>query len=262
MRTKRSHLTSWLSKVMLVVMLLLSFSGTGFANEEAVATTEAELEINDEETGKKLVVAYAVCSDKPNFHKWVIDNKSTKARGVNWKTSGQEKYKDDGYVLINGKSSATIYSVKDPKSSKNVKLTVKDEKNKTTLATAASEQAECGDPGGGKKRGKIQFTLSDYGLWEDEGGVILTIERIKGDEGEITAQVCLCSGTADAGKDFDDQVKTVVFGDGEVVKEVFIPIVNDNQVEDDENFKAWLQADDDVLGFRQATWIHIKDDDY
>lgn len=89
--------------------------------------------------------------------------------------------------------------------------------------------------------GSLRFTRSTHRVTEDDGAVTLTVERIDGVEGAVTASYTTVNGTAIAGQDYTGSSGTVSFGDGEGGSQSFdVPIRDDALSEDAETFQVQL----------------------
>ena len=76
----------------------------------------------------------------------------------------------------------------------------------------------------------------------DEGGtnIVLTVLRTNANTGTVTVSYGSTNGTATAGADYGAVAGVLTFTNGESLKTITIPIVDDTQVEGDENFTVTL----------------------
>ncbi|MFN6133536.1 MAG: Calx-beta domain-containing protein, partial [Synechococcaceae cyanobacterium] len=112
--------------------------------------------------------------------------------------------------------------------------------------------------------GIIQFNQATFAI--NENGIpvtAVTLNRTEGSQGAVSVQVNLTNGTATAGLDYTNSPITVSFADGETVKTVALPIVNDNQFEADETINASLSNPSGgvSLGAQSTAIIRILNDD-
>ncbi|WP_028593859.1 Calx-beta domain-containing protein [Paenibacillus assamensis] len=203
------------------------------------------------------VKAVYVCSDNKGFDKWRVSNHGSSVIKVNWFTKGMSGFEDSGFEILQPGKSNDVFSVKSEKRDDQVTLTIKDENYSKTLTTAVTDRKACGET---EQRGKIQFSKPNTSAVEGDT-IKIAVERVGGKKGTIEATMCFCSGSAKAGKDFVDTIFTVTFKDGETSKVYELPLVEDNQAEERENFIALLQGDNEVLGFRRSMVLFITDND-
>ncbi|MCR8844730.1 hypothetical protein NQ117_13650 [Paenibacillus sp. SC116] len=203
------------------------------------------------------VKAVYVCSDNKGFDKWRVTNHGSSVVKVNWFTKGMPGFEDSGYEVLQAGKSNDVFSVKSEKRDDKVTLTIKDEIYSKTLTTAVTDRKACGEA---EQRGKIQFSKPNTSAVEGDT-IKIAVERVGGKKGTIEATICFCSGSAKAGKDFVDAIINVSFKDGETSKVYELPLVEDNQAEERENFTGLLQGDNEILGFRRSMILFISDND-
>jgi hypothetical protein len=128
-----------------------------------------------------------------------------------------------------------------------------------SLGSNASAQItiEDNDPG-------IGFTQSDQWTSEAEGSVTLTVQR--GNDlllGAFTVDYATSPGSATAGLDYQTSTGTLTFGEGETIKDLTIPILNDGLREESEYFQVRLvdPTGDLSLGLNASAQITITDND-
>ena len=109
--------------------------------------------------------------------------------------------------------------------------------------------------------GQIQFTSITYTATETDGNAVITLERLVGQTGAVTAQVVVTGGTATAGQDFTGTTFPVNFADGEESKTISIPLNNDALTEGDETVNLALQnpTGGATLGFRANAILTLED---
>tara|TARA_R110002049_G_scaffold4601_5_gene32758 strand:+ start:1054389 stop:1058102 length:3714 start_codon:yes stop_codon:yes gene_type:complete len=93
--------------------------------------------------------------------------------------------------------------------------------------------------------GTIALETSNVQVDEDAGSVTLNVVRSGGSDGQITVDYATQSGTASGGTDFLPQTGTLTFADGETVRPIVIPIVDDDVTEPTEEFNVTIE---NVLG--------------
>ncbi|MDB5324823.1 MAG: alkaline phosphatase, partial [Phycisphaerales bacterium] len=103
--------------------------------------------------------------------------------------------------------------------------------NRATLTYTSIESVQ---------NGIFTFSASDYVVNENGGGVIVTIQRVSGTSGPASVSFSQTNGTAVAPSDYTPQALTLNFANGESVKNIFIPIVNDSVHELTETFNLLL----------------------
>lgn len=91
--------------------------------------------------------------------------------------------------------------------------------------------------------GTIQFSRPEYAVQESMGPATITLERIGGMQGSVTAtfETVRGGGSAAPGADYNTTITTVTFQDGEVSATVDIPLINDIEMESDETVALILR---------------------
>lgn len=80
--------------------------------------------------------------------------------------------------------------------------------------------------------GLVRFTVTLVDTMENEGNVVLNVERVGGNEQATAFRVQTMAGTAMAGNDFTSVNQLLNWGDGDMSnRSVTIPIINDGAVE-------------------------------
>lgn len=88
--------------------------------------------------------------------------------------------------------------------------------------------------------GVIAFDPSSVSVDEGAGVTTLTVKRTNGSVGAVSVSYAAVAGSAEAGADFNFAAGTLEFADGETVKTLSVPIVNDQDIESDEQFSVVL----------------------
>ena len=136
------------------------------------------------------------------------------------------------------------------------------------------------DGDGTNSAGRFELSSAVYRVSEAEGNLSVTVKRTGGTVGPATIRYETSDGTARAPGDYSGQSGTLSFDPGEREKTVAIPIINDNEAEDqgccvsyvdvilddfvhEEVFLIGLSfpADGAVLGNQSSALVVIEDDD-
>lgn len=118
------------------------------------------------------------------------------------------------------------------------------------LSPAALAQPGGGPPGGGPGAGNgggsgggnggggasgenvLKFDQRSFQAWEESGEVVVSIQRFRGSEGEISVTFEIVGGTATAGEDYEEVTQNLTWADGDRGrKTVTIPILDDGEFE-------------------------------
>ncbi len=119
-------------------------------------------------------------------------------------------------------------------------------------------------------QGQVMFDVTQSAVDEGAGTVNLTVKRIGPAQGEVRVDYTLENGSATYGEDFLGSADTIVFGDGEISKDIAIEIIDDRTYEIDdqtyektENFSVQLTnpMGGVVLGNNNRITVIIKDND-
>jgi hypothetical protein len=110
----------------------------------------------------------------------------------------------------------------------------------------------------------ISFTQPDYGFTESAGHASLTVQR--GNDvflGEFSVDYTTVEGSAVAGADFTSTSGTLIFAEGEQLKTIDVPILNDGLTEGWESFSLRLTNPTGgmLLGYPDTAQIMIEDND-
>lgn len=107
----------------------------------------------------------------------------------------------------------------------------------------------------------ISFSPSTYNVEETAGIVALTVYRSANTTGSLTINYSASNGSAVAGSDYTTSTGTIYFLDGEAVKTISIPIINDSTYETTESFTVSLSnPSNGSIGIGTAN-VTITDDD-
>ena len=112
----------------------------------------------------------------------------------------------------------------------------------------------------------IQLATNEFFVNEGSGEVIISLEKVDDSDGEATAIYSTINGTATEGNGNDylgsDQGTVLVVEDGETLKTVTIPILEDDKVEGDKTFSFLIgQSTGAELGEPRTATITIEDND-
>lgn len=113
--------------------------------------------------------------------------------------------------------------------------------------------------------GSIQFRFADSGTQSENvglgGGVYL--ERVGGSVGQVSVRLTTSDGTATAGSDYEATDIAVVFGSGIIIRQVFIPFIDDTIDEPNETIILTLSNSTGgaTLGTRTTNVMTIGDND-
>ena len=115
------------------------------------------------------------------------------------------------------------------------------------------------------KPGTIQFSNTAYSINENGTPVTaVTLTRINGSDGEITARIDLSNITATAGSDYYNNSIFVNFANGETSKTVTIPLIDDNNFENTETLQLTLAnpSNGATIGTQNSAIVSIIDNDF
>ncbi|QEG23463.1 PQQ-dependent sugar dehydrogenase [Mariniblastus fucicola] len=93
--------------------------------------------------------------------------------------------------------------------------------------------------------GNFSLEASQYSVAEGDGNVEIRIVRTGGSDGVVSLNYLTGDATATAGQDYQSRSGVVTFQDGETSKSIFVPISDDSQGEQDEQFSF---AIDNLVG--------------
>ena len=90
--------------------------------------------------------------------------------------------------------------------------------------------------------GQLEFDQSSYSVDEAAGVASIDVVRVGGSDGSIALDYSTTAGTASPGSDFTATAGTLEFLDGETVKTITVPILDDANVEGSESFTLHLNG--------------------
>ncbi|MGB3760006.1 MAG: DUF4114 domain-containing protein, partial [Rivularia sp. (in: cyanobacteria)] len=112
--------------------------------------------------------------------------------------------------------------------------------------------------------GKLEFQKAEFNTFESGISTLSAkVIRTEGDLGEVSATVNLTNGTATGGEDFDSTPIVLNFRDGEIEKNVTIPIFSDDLKEGSETVNLSLAnlTNGAKLGNQNTAILNIGDED-
>jgi hypothetical protein len=134
-----------------------------------------------------------------------------------------------------------------------------------TLVDAPVEPAACvPGPAPDPEAGTLQFGSATFGISESSQTPVVTVTRVGGSRGEVTATYATSNGTAVAGVDYTAKNASVFFGDGDTAtRTITVPITNDALDEPNETLNLTLSQPGGcaALGAQTSTTLTIRDDD-
>ncbi|HUP25044.1 MAG TPA: Calx-beta domain-containing protein [Thermoanaerobaculia bacterium] len=99
---------------------------------------------------------------------------------------------------------------------------------------------EAGTRGGA---GLLRFEQRTYHATESSGVAVITVERVRGSDGEVSVDFTTSPGTATPGDDYLDQDGVLSWASGELgSRTVLIPVLADDRIEDTETVRIALGA--------------------
>jgi len=110
----------------------------------------------------------------------------------------------------------------------------------------------------------LGFSSTTYAVSEGAGSVTLSIQRLNGTNGSFSVQYASSNGTASANSDYLGVSGSLTFANGETLKTINIPILQDNIVEGNETFTVSLFAvspSNAAQLITSSTTVTILDDD-
>ncbi|MBC7929611.1 MAG: DUF4214 domain-containing protein, partial [Rubrivivax sp.] len=109
---------------------------------------------------------------------------------------------------------------------------------------------------------RMQFTTSAASAREDGGTAQVQVIRTGSDESPVAVDFATSNGTAQAGSDYAAVSGTLVFGIGERIKTITVPLINDDLREGSETFNITLSNPvGGRLGSIPVNVVTILDDD-
>ncbi len=111
---------------------------------------------------------------------------------------------------------------------------------------------------------RIEFSLADYDILESAGLAVVTVQRYGSAEAAATIDYSTVPETAVPGEDYENQSGTLSFGPGETVREIRIPIFDDNLAEPAKSVLVTLTnvtGTNVVIGRQPIARVRIFSDD-
>ncbi|MCG7947798.1 MAG: S8 family serine peptidase, partial [Candidatus Thiodiazotropha taylori] len=107
------------------------------------------------------------------------------------------------------------------------------------------------------------FNESQYSVDENTNRLIVTVRRVGSSEGEVSVEYTTSDDDAVAGDDYISQSGRLTFADGETLRTIEIPIINDRDDEENEDFQILLSdvRGNAALGQQNEVEVVILDDD-
>jgi uncharacterized repeat protein (TIGR01451 family)/uncharacterized delta-60 repeat protein len=111
--------------------------------------------------------------------------------------------------------------------------------------------------------GRVEFRRPAFTANEGGTNVMLSVRRIGGTTGAVSVNLATADATATAGLDYTNVNLTLNFPNGEVLRDVLVPVVQDTLPEGNETFTAALSGvtGGATLGPQPTTTATIVDDD-
>jgi uncharacterized repeat protein (TIGR01451 family)/uncharacterized delta-60 repeat protein len=111
--------------------------------------------------------------------------------------------------------------------------------------------------------GILQFSATNYIVSERATNAVLTVNRIGGASGKVSVDYFTQDGTAITGQKYQSTNGTLLFAEGESVKTITVPILDENLVEGNLFFSAFLTnvAGGATIGTNSFATVTILDDD-
>jgi hypothetical protein len=185
----------------------------------------------------------------------VVSEDYTAASGtLNW--NDQEAGSKTFAVAINDDT--------DNEGDETVVLTLSNPTGGATLGTTDMATLTILDNDTSSQHGSLQFSVSGYYVWENDGSFSVTVTRTNGDDGEVTVDFGTSDGTAVVGGDYDEMSGLLTWADGESGDKTFdVNIIDDSDSEDDETVVLTLSntTGGAVLGTPSSATLTIQDND-
>jgi hypothetical protein len=112
--------------------------------------------------------------------------------------------------------------------------------------------------------GFFKFSSDSYEVDENKGTIQIVVKRVDGSDGAVTVDYTSSDGTAKAGEDYTSVSNTLNWKDGDASdKTITIPIIDDNDFENDETFTLNLSNETGGAGltFPNSTVVTIISED-
>lgn len=145
----------------------------------------------------------------------------------------------------------------------------------TASVTGGFFTATATDPGGNTSEfsvctsgvvnnpGTLQLSTNSLTQLENSGSFTINVNRTNGSTGTVTVHYATADGTAHAPADYTSTSGTLTFNDGETIKPITVPIIDDNTPEGFENFTLTLSSPTGgaVLGGTTLANLSIQDNE-
>lgn len=152
----------------------------------------------------------------------------------------------------------------DNESDETVALTLSNPTGGATLGATNTATLTITDNDATLQHGSLQFSVSGYYVWENDGSFSVTVTRTDGDDGEVTVDFGTSDGTAEVGGDYDEMSGTLTWTDGEAGDKTFdVNIIDDDAAEGDETINLMLSSPGGgaVLGAQSSATLTIQDNE-
>lgn len=106
---------------------------------------------------------------------------------------------------------------------------------------------------------ELYFVSTEYAVIENEGKVTVEVMR-SSDDGQVSVSFFTRDGTATSGKDFKDTRGVITFAEGQLTQTISVKIIDDEEVEEDENFYIHLDPEN-IIATRTNPYKVRKDGD-
>lgn len=166
-------------------------------------------------------------------------------------------------IFRDGEFSTTIQvplindAIQEPVESFRVELSNPSAANSLGTPSIATVQISDNDSG-------FRFESPTYGIAEASGEVLLSVSRGTDLPGEISVDFSIEPGVATPNLDYTPVSGTLLFGAGEALKTIRVPILNDAETELLEAFRVVLSnpSEGTILGTPNVATVTIQDNDY
>lgn len=112
--------------------------------------------------------------------------------------------------------------------------------------------------------GTMRFSSSSYQISEKGTNAVITVSRVNGYTGIVAVDFATSDGTAKAGVKYVKTNTRLAFADGETIKTILIPVIDENAVEGDQSVILTLSnvSGGATLGSPSTATLIIVDDDF
>ena len=111
--------------------------------------------------------------------------------------------------------------------------------------------------------GQIQLSSANYSAAENEGLIVVTVNRVGGSDGAVSVNYATTNGSATAGSDYTSTSGVLTFASGETSKTISVPIFDDSVYEGPETLQLTLSGPGGgaTLGTPSSATLTIEDND-